>query len=114
IPTEGAHNDYGVDLGNLYDRRYQFDYVSAPHQEGAGRPARIEWQAETPFGSKMRFQLRAAPAREKLEGAPWLGPKGESSYYDSSGSGVQPLQGPWFQYRAIFWSPDGVNYPILT
>ena len=31
IPTEGAHNDYGIDLGNIYDRRYEFAYVSAAH-----------------------------------------------------------------------------------
>jgi hypothetical protein len=113
IPTEGAHNDYGMDLGSIYDRRYEFVYISAPHEERSVRPVRLSWKGQTPQGSKLMFQVRTAPSRQELGTAPWLGPDGPKSYYDRSGARLQGLAGGWMQYRVVFLSIDGVTYPTL-
>ena len=113
IPTEGAHYDYGVDLGNHFDRTFQFDYVSSPYHFASGAPARIEWKGKTPFGSRLAFQIRAADSPEALEKASWMRPRGINTFYEYPGSRLEPINGAWVQYRARFVSPDGVNYPVL-
>src|SRR5262249_54508242 len=43
IPAEGPHYDYGLDLGNIYDRSYEFQYVSSGYACNSKVPIRIEW-----------------------------------------------------------------------
>jgi hypothetical protein len=114
IPSEGVHYDGGIDLGNIRDRGFQFDYISPPHHHGNRTPRSLEWKAETPHGSRVLMQVRTAPDEPSLERATWVGPKGANSTYDSSGSRLAALAGhAWIQYRALLVSPNGAVSPAL-
>ncbi|MSO23105.1 MAG: VCBS repeat-containing protein, partial [Acidobacteria bacterium] len=113
IPADGPHYDYGVNLGNIYDRTYEFNYVSSPYACGDKVPSRIEWKGETPYGSRLKFQVRMADSPQSLKSAPWVGPEGVNTSYEYSGSPIRNLKGVLIQYRAIFTSPDGISYPVL-
>ena len=114
IPGEGVHYDGGIDLGNIKDRSLKFDYISPAHQYGDRSGKRIEWQAQTPHGSRIRMQVRTASDETSLEQAKWVGPKGEESFYESSGARLAtPAGDSWIQYRAILVSPNGGVSPVL-
>lgn len=113
IPARGPHYDSGVDLGNIYDRTLRFDYISPPHAF-SGRGDGIEWEAKTPFGSAVEFQIRTASSREGLAEAEWVGPRGEDSYFRKSGSRLTTPPGHgWIQYRAVLISSNGAGSPVL-
>jgi hypothetical protein len=113
IPSRGAHYDSGVDLGNISDRKFRWDYVSAPHQYGRARGARLEWKARTPHGTAVEFQIRTAAARGGLEQAPWRGPAGKDAYTAPGSRLATPTGHAWVQYRAVLVSPDGASSPVL-
>ncbi len=117
IPTVGVHLDAMVDAGNVYNRRYQWDYTSTPVQAPAGaRFAALHWKAQTRHGTEVKFQVRSAGSQKDLLNAPWRGPSGEDSFYEKSGSTLSDLPGDprWLQYRAVLTSPDGGNSALLT
>jgi hypothetical protein len=114
IPCEGAHYDNGVDIGNIFDRGPQFDYVSAAHDYGSSRAQRIEWKAQTPHGSRVMFQIRTAASEKDLAAAPWVGPSGKNSYFQRSGESLSTPEGhSWIQYRAVLDTKNGVESPSL-
>lgn len=114
IPSKGAHYDSGVDLGNIYDRRFEFGYVSAPFEYGGRTGEHIDWTVREPHGASVRFQVRTAATRQALESAAWNGPAGSASSYEKSGAAleVEPSHA-WIQYRAVLSSPDGSTSPVL-
>ena len=102
IPTIGPHNMFGVDIGNLYSRKLEEEYQSAPHEAGLGqRPVRLEWQADTPFGTGLRFQIRTAESKDGLEHSSWVSPRGESTFWNKTGGRLLdvPKGRRWIQYR---------------
>ena len=117
LPTVGVHLDAMVDAGNVYTRKPEWDYVSAPVQAPPdGRFLRLSWSGRTPLGTGLKFQVRTASSEQDLESFHWKGPEGGDAFYLESGqalSGV-PQNHTWLQYRAILTSPDGGNSPILT
>jgi len=114
IPGEGVHYDGGIDLGNIKDRGFQFDYISVPHHHGNRNPRSLEWKAHTPHGSRVWMQVRTAPDEPSLQRAEWVGPRGPESMYESSGSRLAtPAGHGWIQYRAILVSPNGAVSPAL-
>lgn len=117
LPTVGPHNMFSVDIGNLYSRKLEEEYESAPYQADADlRLDRLEWEAETPFGTDVRFQVRSAGSKEALAKSQWRGPDGAGGYWGKPGERLrgQPQAGPWFQYRAFLTTPDGGNTPRLS
>ena len=117
LPTIGVHLDAMVDAGNIYNRKYEWDYVSTPLEVPQGTKfARLQWKADTELGTGVKFQVRSAATRNSLDKAAWSGPNGATSYYTESGpklAGVEREQ-RWLQYRAVLHSPDGGNSPLLT
>ena len=116
LPAVGPHNMFSVDIGNLYTRKLEEEYQSAPyHSEEELRLDRLEWRAETPFGTGVRFQVRTADSKEALEHAKWGGPGGESSYWLTSGDRMRESMKNWrwMQYRVFLTTPDGGNTPRL-
>jgi hypothetical protein len=113
VPTVGPHNDAGVDLGNIWDRTFKFDYLSSPFELDGKQPIQLDWVALEPSKSKIRFQLRVAMTREDLAGARWLGENGEGSTYENSGTPLTLPEGRWLQYRAILDTENGGYSPIL-
>jgi hypothetical protein len=114
IPGRGTHFDSGVDLGRITDRANEFDYFSPPHHYGPARGDRIDWVAQCPFGTAVRFQIRTSATAAGLEQAPWRGPRGQGSEYNVAGARL--FTGPgdeWIQYRARLAGPDGAVSPVL-
>lgn len=114
IPASGPHNDSGVDLGNIYDRRHEYDYLSAAFDFQGRKSATLSWRAQTPHGSSVQLQIRTAATKEALQAGSWNGPAGPGSYYeDSSRISLSDSSHRWIQYRAVLKSPDGAASPAL-
>ena len=77
-------------------------------------PARLTWQARTPHGTEVRFQIRTAAGRDGLADAPWQETTGSDSWYDTSNIDLN-LDGNtrWLQYRVALRTPDGGSTPVL-
>jgi len=115
IPSIGPSGLNVRDAGNSYDRGFYEDYISSPYQLPAGeRPTRIEWVAETPHGTAVQFQVRAALTSDDLESSAWSGPQRQNTWYTESGAQIDGIDGPWLQYRARLVTPDGGATPNLT
>ena len=114
IPARGPHNDSGVDLGNIYDRRHEYDYISASYHFAQQTPASLSWRAHTPHQSSVRFQIRTAETEQSLRDAVWFGASGPGSYYDRPGRiASADAHHHWIQYRAILRSKDGAASPAV-
>ena len=114
VPSQGAHYDSGVDLGNIYDRSLRWDYTSSPYHYGRAQGERLVWQAVTPHQSSVAFQVRTASRKENLEEAQWMGPQGTGTFYTRPALPLNLREGnSWIQYRAVLHSPHGVASPIL-
>ncbi len=116
LPTFGPHFSQGIDPGNLYTRKLEEEYVSAPIANSFwDRPHKLDWKGEEPHGAKLKFQVRSADTRDKLSQVKWLGPNGPDSFYEAPGSKLSGLnrQDRFLQYRAVFTSPDAGVWPIL-
>ena len=103
------------DAGNSYDRGLYEDYVSSAYEMKKGeKPVSIEWEAETPHGTVVRFQVRSARSGNSLGLAEWTGPDGADSWFTQSGSKIPDMKGRWMQYRARLITPNGGPTPYLT
>jgi len=103
------------DPGNSFDRGLYEDYFSSIHEMRDGElPASIKWEAETPFGTAVHFQIRAADSEKEMENAKWQGPEGENSWFTTSGSEIKSLKASFVQYRARLITPNGAATPYLT
>jgi hypothetical protein len=115
FPTFGPHFGVRRDIGNIYDRRLEEDYTSAPLEIPAGRrPSRLSWKARTPHGTAVRFTLRSAATAAALAQAQWVGPRGKDSFFDQPGATLTvPGDHRFLQYRATLSTPDGGSTPFL-
>lgn len=117
LPTIGSHMDAMVDAGNIYDRKYEWDYLSTPIKAIEGMAfSQLQWKGDTSLGTGLKFQIRTAKSSKGLAGAEWRGSSGADSFYTASGSQLAGFKAShdWLQYRAVLTSPDGGNSPILT
>ena len=117
IPNFGPHFSQMTDPGNLYTRKLEEEYQSAPISVPPGKQLQaLMWKAEGPHGARLKFQLRGSRTRDGLPSAKWEGPQGAGSWYEASGASLSgsPSQQPWIQYRALFTSPDGGEWPVLS
>jgi hypothetical protein len=113
LPSVGTHFLSVVDIGNIENRSAAYDFVSAPLDIGeANHIKTIEWTAQTPADSAVKFQIRFASSRENLEKSSWVGPQGNGSFFTKSGSQL-PQGSKWLQYKATLVSPNGAALPIL-
>jgi hypothetical protein len=114
IPSVGVHYDVGIDIGHIRDRGFLYHYLSSPFNTNGKRPVEINWRADTPYKTSIKFRLRSAASKEKLNKATWYGPDGPDSYYVMSGSNIHHLKdGKWIQYQAIFDTDNGAYSPVL-
>jgi len=115
LPGLGPHSSTPHDFGNGYTRRPEESYISPAFNLNGRIPVRIHWDGQAESPSRLKFKLRFAETKNKLEHAPWMGPDGDNSYYEESGSKINMGAGDavWFQYRAVFVSPYGCRSPQL-
>ena len=117
VPNFGPHYSQMVDPGNLYTRKLEEEYLSPPLQlSEAGAQSSLHWEGEEPHGAQLKFQIRTAESRDALQSQKWTGPTGEGSFYQRQGMVVEGVSFAhnWLQYRAVFTSPDGGIWPMLT
>jgi hypothetical protein len=114
IPTVGVHYDVGIDLGHISDRGFIYEYISSAFYAENKNPDEIAWKAKISPRTAIRFQIRSAESKEKLNSASWMGPKGINSYYTAPGSKIEKLNGgAWLQYKVIFDTNNGACSPVL-
>ena len=105
-----------VDAGNIYDRKYLWEYefepVAAPRNTSF---ARLHWKADTKLGTSVKFQIRSARDKKELKIGVWRGPSRPKSFHTKSGAALPdvPAEHRWLQYRTVFTSPDGGNTAYL-
>ena len=116
LPGMGPHYLNARLPGNAYTREPIERYTSPARDTGGRRPCRISWEAEVPETTAIRFQLRCADSEEALERAPWLGPEGEGTMFETPGEPVPRLwpSTRFVQYRATFTSRYGCRSPQLS
>jgi hypothetical protein len=116
LPSFGPHFSQMIDPGHLYTRKLEEEFISRTEQCSLESPPyELDWKAEEPHGAKLKFQVRSASSKEGLQQAKWVGAGGENSFFESSGMELRDLQKThrFFQYRALFTSPDGGVWPKL-
>lgn len=114
IPGIGAHYDVGADIGNVWDRKNIYSFISSPFNTKGSKPAKLNWTAELQKGTSIKFQLRYADTEKELEKAKWIGPGGDGTYYVESGESIKEIKGKWIQYKAIFDLGIGAGSPVLS
>ncbi|VAX21021.1 hypothetical protein MNBD_IGNAVI01-402 [hydrothermal vent metagenome] len=114
LPSVGAHYDMGVDIGNIYNRENEFSYISSPYLSDELNTVSIDWDAEVPADTDLKFQIRTADSEASLKKATWNGPKGAGTYFTKTDNSITNLSGRWIQYRVIFNMGNGADTPILN
>lgn len=103
------------DPGNSYDRGLYEDYFSSIYQiPESESPSKIKWEADTPHGSEVRFQIRVADDEALLKKSDWIGADGKDSWFTKNNSSIKNVKGKFIQYRARLISPNGAATPYLT
>ncbi|MDD3862043.1 MAG: prepilin-type N-terminal cleavage/methylation domain-containing protein [Candidatus Gracilibacteria bacterium] len=78
----------------------------------------IEWDAEEPNGTSIKFQVRTSDSEENIESGTWVGPDGtNSTYYENSRTVINLSDDRsgerFFQYK-VFLESDGTSTPVLN
>lgn len=114
FPTHGSHELTSMDPGHIYHRRYEIVYTSQTHDAGQTRSVKlIRWNADTPHGSHLRVSVRCADASNTIDQSPWVEVESSKGTENAGHPSVPQLQGRFVQYRVMFVSRDGSNYPVL-
>ena len=102
-----------TDPGNVYDRRPSYRYISAPKEFPQMKQLRaIDWKADAPPGTSIRFQMRSASTSAALAKATWEGPTGAASDFTTPASNAVPLHGSWVQFQVMMDNPGG-GLPVV-
>ena len=115
LPGMGPHLSSPRDFGNAYTRA-PVEYYTSPVCDTKGRrPLRLNWKAEVPVKTRLKFQLRWAGNEADLDSAPWTGPRGEGSFYEEPDAQIRGVRGAprYLQYRAALVSLNGCLSPRL-
>ncbi|HOI28489.1 MAG TPA: VCBS repeat-containing protein [Melioribacteraceae bacterium] len=103
------------DAGNSYDRKLYEDYCSSVYRIPDYQiPSVLKWEADTPYGSSVQFQIRTSEDESLIENSEWIGPEGNNSWFTENGSAIKYLSGKYIQYRARLISPNGAATPYLN
>ena len=102
LPAVGPHYTWVQDIGNIAHRRHEETFTSRTFTwtEKRGR-VRLDVDAVTPFGSKVRIEIRSGSNPAALETSSWR------STFDLS------PRDRVMQYRLVLQSANGDAYPIV-
>ena len=95
---QGNYTSQAIDIGGV------------PHY------AKLDWSADVPEGTHLKFQFRSASSEANLSSRPFIGPDGtNNTYYNLSGQAISDEhQGKrWIQYRAYLNTSYDLLSPIL-
>ena len=113
FPAMGPHSLTTRDPGNVRDRGPGEVYVSPAIALGGGVPVALDWDADVPEGTELRFEVRWAADEAGLRAAPWAGPTGPGSFWLHPGPITAGPPAAVAQYRATFVSQTGASSPRL-
>jgi hypothetical protein len=115
LPAVGSHYDVGMDIGDISEREFIWEYTSSPYDAGNQNWGRITWEAVTPGATSVRFQVRSAASLKGLDQAEWVGPLGPGSYFTESGAGLPNGESyRWVQYKILFDTVNGATSPVVS
>jgi len=87
---------------------------AAPRPIARAADYRLHWEAATPPGTSVTFQIRTAATREALTAAPYVGPDGTArSCFERPDSKVNVPQAGFIQYRAALATQNPAMTPHL-
>ena len=113
LPGIGVHYDMGMDLGHIRNRGFKWEYRSSTHAYSGVTPSSIDWRAEMPGGTSIKFQIRTASSEDDLESSDWIGSGGAGTYFTRRNSPIPVTDGSWIQYRATIDTVNGATSPVL-
>ena len=107
LPTRGPHWGVNEDLGHIYDRSWRQDFESSVFSiEGDETSATLEYDADLPAGTELRFLVRSSESSGSLASAAWSKLEGGNFSIETTDR--------YLQYKAIFVSDNGSRYPVLN
>ncbi len=92
------------------------EYLSAPQDPGTYAEFLTVYRAATlPSGTACRLQFRTAPTQSDLANAPWMGPGGPGTFYETPSATLYRYHTGhrWFQLRVLLETTDSVNTPAV-
>ena len=116
LPGLGPHLLAGADIGNIFDRKDRYTYVSKVFDAGSlAQFETLSWDGETPFATSIQFQVRGGDSVEALRQSKWKGPEGEGSFYIDRHATLKGLLSKtrYFQFKATLVGPNGASTPVL-
>ena len=111
--TKDTKLDY---LEANYKEYIDGSFASVPLETEGAYYTLLSWDADTPAGTSLKFQLRSAASEEELENAQWYGPVGTDDYYAASGAAISTIHNGqhWVQYKAFFETDNPDEAPVLN
>lgn len=105
LPTIGPHWMWDQDMGHIAHRRWEQTYESSVFiWNGTAGDATLEYQADSPEGTSLNFEVRSAATLEALQGSAWRPFGGTVSVAENDRR---------LQYRVTLRSDNGDRYPVL-
>ena len=106
VPTHGPHWMYNSDMGHIYDRSWQQFYASSIFTlEKSSASGSLNYTAEVPEGTKLKFYIRSGADKGKLRKNPWRSVDSGAFKFENTDR--------YFQYKAVFISDNGDRFPML-
>ena len=106
LPTHGPHWMWLQDMGHIYHRRWEQAYRSSTFRWG--KPAasgELTSETDVPEGTAVRFHVRSAAEESGVDKRPWR-------EVQSGKFRLKPTD-RCLQYRVLFKSDNGDQYPVL-
>ena len=106
VPTHGPHWMYNSDMGHIYDRSWRQIYKSSifSYDEKATK-GMLNYTADIPEGTQLKFVIRSGAERDKLKENPWKSLDSDEFELEETDR--------FFQYKVIFTSDNGDRFPML-
>ncbi|MBN1997143.1 right-handed parallel beta-helix repeat-containing protein [candidate division KSB1 bacterium] len=101
-----------------FDPVFQGEFSSSVLNTGSGNVSymTLQWQADLPGGTRVRFQLRSAQKESQITAGEWYGPDGPGGYYaEAAGTAVDAghENHSFIQYRAVLETDSVTESPSL-
>ncbi|MDD3926645.1 MAG: hypothetical protein PHT33_08305 [bacterium] len=87
---------------------------SAPCRIDRGDTCHLWWQAATPPGTEVQFQVKVARSLQELEKSDFTGPDGrKDGYFKAQGESFKVTSPAYVQYRAVLKTDNPAKTPYL-
>ncbi|WP_349317123.1 VCBS repeat-containing protein [Chitinophaga sp. MM2321] len=106
IPSPGCHWMWNVDMGHVYNRKFEQSYTSAVFNwKRNNSEGKIDYKADIPAGTKLVFAVRSADTKATLDTKAWQQVESDQFKVEKAHR--------FLQYKVNFISDNGDRYPVL-